>query len=215
MPLMGYKLRRHWYWIPAASLLLVSWYIAQWPIMPPPQLDANGVGQRILVGGALPWYLQWSGLAVVVVVGVCGRFGCDREITLGAVLVPLLVGSVWWLGLAWVHWSQDPLELVSESVIRAYRHEYGAESLMEFVLFRIIGPLTCPMMLGGPFHLESWAFVLTLVSTSLIIVWGLWAGRRLRAGKPTIRTYALLASVYASPAIVLVMLDFFPAFVPR
>jgi hypothetical protein len=201
------QFRRHAYWLPALFLLALSWYLAKWPPIGPAHLDSRDMGLRLLIAGAVPWYLQWAGLAILATYALLGRLGCDREITSGAIVVPLIVGSAWWAGIVVLHWSEDPLEFVAETIFRTYRHELGTADFCETLLFQVLGPLMCPLVLHGPYTLNGWIYFITLISTLLVIAWGLWVGRRLRTSEATFRSLFVVGLVYSTPVLLRVLVD--------
>jgi hypothetical protein len=167
----------------AFALGVLAFILAQWP----PVHRATGVGDletvsmglNLLIAGGLPWFLQWASLAILFALLV-GRLGyLDLRTTVAVVLFPLAVGACWWIGVAVTHWHHDPLDFLANSVMWSISRGFGAETLAQTVLFEVLGPLTCPLMLRGPYVLAGWTFLWTALSTTLVLLLFAWTARKL------------------------------------
>jgi hypothetical protein len=175
-------------WLAAVLLALVLLATgAIWAHFPPiSQADgmeeflSESAGYKLFISGAMPWLLQWSGLALLVVAVARARFRVRWADVLLGVCLPLAVGLIWWVGLCATYWTKNPLEAVAEHLMWAWTREYGADSLWQVMLFEVFGPLAHPLRQQGPGNLRGWEFLWTSVSTAVVMSTLTWVGWRLR-----------------------------------
>jgi len=196
----------------ALTLAVSSFILANWPPIrraTVAELETVSVGVNLLIAGALPWFLQWGVLAIVSFSLIRRRAHLDRRTTVAVVILPLAVGSCWWIGIAATHWGDNPLEAIVNLVMWSSSRAFGAESFVESILHEGLGPLTCPLMLRGPYTLAGWNFLWTALSTGLVTLLWAWAIRTLtdlnRSGKPMASRFFLMGIVillYDSPILI-------------
>jgi hypothetical protein len=155
----------------------------------------------ILHGGALPWLVQFAGLAALFFVAA-RRFLGDRKSRTVCVAVPLLVGLFWWSGLVLQYWNTELLGAVVD--LLGYR--MGGGSLFDEILFATAGPLVHPVRLHGPYALSGVEFLWTGLSTTIVLCWlgiGIaWLSRETPEGNLNRKSWlrvALVVLVYTSP----------------
>lgn len=166
----------------AFALGVLAFILAQWPpvhrAVGVDDLETVSMGLNFFIAGALPWFLQWAALAVLFTL-LIGHLGyLDRGTTVAVALFPLAVGSCWWIGLVVTFWDRDPLDSLMYSAMWSISRGFGAETLAQTVLFEVLGPLTCPLMLRGPYALAGWTFLWTALSTTLVILLLAWTARK-------------------------------------
>jgi len=173
---------RHVAVLTAFALMVMAFMLAQWPpVRSASDRDIKTVsmGLNLVIAGGLPWFLQWASLAVLLTLLIGHRSYLDRRETIAVVVSPLAVGSCWWIGVAVTHWGDDPLDFLINSTMWAISRGFGAETLAQAVLFEVLGPLTCPLMLRGPYGLAGWTFLWTALSTTLVMLLFAWTARKL------------------------------------
>jgi len=142
---------------------------------------AVSVAWHVLLAGAVPWVLQWGGLALLVAALARGLY----RVNSGAVWVgscfPLVVGLAWWSGLLATLWGGDPLDLLLDRTTSLLRDELGAASPWEWVVYDVFGPLCCPLRLEGPGVLRGWEYAFTALSTLIVMASLVWVLRRTEA----------------------------------
>jgi len=159
-------------------LLGISWVLAQWPpthrAKSAAEIESVSTGLNILISGLLPWLVQWLGLGTLSF-AVAGNFPTvKRRFVAFAIIMPLLVGLGWWIGLEVMFWRSDPLEAATKLVSLSIREQLDGESIFESMLFHTLGPLVCPLLLHGPFSLRGWTFMWTGLSTALVMAYWTW-----------------------------------------
>lgn len=198
----------------AFVLLVAAGICAHRP--PIPQADsleeflAVSAGYKLFVSGAVPWLLQWAGLALLVVAVARGRFRVRWADILLGVCLPLAVGLIWWVGLYAAYWTKDPLEALVEHLMWAWTREYRADPSWQGILFDVFGPLVHPLRQQGPGTLRGWEFLWTALSTGLVmstLTWVAWRWRveGSRPGRYQWRRWLLMAlwvALYTSPVFV-------------
>jgi len=204
-----------WWTLAAATALMVAaWLLAHHPPVPTPDgpagFDSVSVGRRLLAVAGLPWLVQWAACAVLV--GAVARYWARASWTavLFGSLLHLAVGTAWWTGLAAMLWDRDPFEAVLDAVYWSAERSFGGESLGQFLLFEVGGPLLCPVRAGGLVTLQGWSFLWAGLSSILVMGYWTWVVQRLRRNRPTEprarrRQFALsvaLVAVYVSPMVI-------------
>lgn len=170
-----HRWRPYYPFLVGALLLAASWALARWaPVRRAPEIDLEevSVGLNFLVAGAFPWGIQLVGIAVLFL-GV-SRFihAFDTRCVVMGAIVPLLVGTVWWTSLIAIYWDDNPLEAMGGMLELSVLQQYGAESMAQGLLHDVIGPLTGPFMLRGPYSMEGWAFLKAALSTAAVMaIW--------------------------------------------
>jgi hypothetical protein len=165
------------------------------------QPDGENLLGTILYLGALPWLLQWLAVAVI-----CYRVSVDSgghrsHLVLLAATVAIGVGGVWWVGVMMRFRHIGPATVALEVILDNLERPYAVESTEELIMHEVVGPLTCPALLGGPFLLTRWHFVWCLASTAGIIILWSWIGHVLignnsQRGKVLRFTLALAGVVF-------------------
>jgi hypothetical protein len=167
----------------AVVLLAGSWALGQWPIDEwlPRVFHVEGedlrwvsMGAHYLVAGALPWVLQWMGLAVLLGAVAGGARGVRRVVVAVGTIGPSIVGLVWWIGLAALFWHSDFAETQLCLASYAIQEQWSTLPFGADILFTVFGTLTCPLKLSGPFTMRGIHFALTAISTALSIAWWTW-----------------------------------------
>ena len=127
------------------------------------------------MAGAIPWFLQWAGLICVVV----SFYGSQktREAALFAILGSFALAAVWWLGLAFRFRGMDPLDAILDVTILEIEFGFGGGTAFDQLLFLVLGPMLGPLNLRGPLSLRGWDFVLSMLSTALVVGYLLVVGR--------------------------------------
>jgi hypothetical protein len=166
----------------ALVLGVLAYILAQWPPVYRAgvgDLETVSMGLNLVIAGGLPWFLQWASLAVLFTL-LIGHLGyLDRRTTIAVVFFPLAIGLSWWIGVAVTHWADDPLDFIVNWVMWSVSRGFGAETLAQAALFELLGPLTCPLMLQGPYALAGWTFLWTALSTTLVMLLLAWTARKL------------------------------------
>ena len=160
-----------WLWLAAAALMLAAIAIAHWPLLAGGgRSDAHqvSVGHHLLLFSAIPWLLQWGSLALCL--ALLAEPYLDRPVVLTAIGCPLTLGFGWWAGVVTIHWHHDLIQFVTASYMRLMAFELASESFAEGVFFDVLGPLTAPLMLRGPWTLARWTFAWTTLSTALTMI---------------------------------------------
>jgi len=176
---------RKWGWLalPGVLLLGAAAAMANFPPIPAQAAQDGGVplGWHVLLLGAVPWLLQWGGLALLVAAVARGV----HRVNSGAVWVgacfPLVVGLAWWAGLLATLWGGDPLDLILDRAAFLLRDELGATSPWQWAVYDILGPLCCPLRLQGPGLLSGWEYVFAALSTLIVMASLVWVLRRTAA----------------------------------
>ena len=130
---------------------------------------------NLLVVAALPWTLQWSAIALLLVALTRQRLHIHRTHLLYAILTPLVVGMCWWISWTVLFWQKDPFEASLEFLARKYVGHMSGYSFWEIILFDVLGPLVCPLQLAGPVGLRGWDFLWVGLSTAIVMVYWAWA----------------------------------------
>lgn len=172
--------------VAAIALGALAFSLAQWPLVYRAGLgdfENASAGLTLIIAGGFPWFLQWASLAMLFTVLVRHQGYLDRRTTIAVVVLPLAVGSCWWIGVAITHWGDDPLDFLLNTTMRSISRGFGAETLAQGALFEILGPLTCPLMLRGPYVLAGWTFLWTALSTTLVMLLLAWTARKLKRMK--------------------------------
>jgi hypothetical protein len=201
--------------IPAILLALAAFVLAQWPSVARidvADLTSSLIGQRMLIAGALPWFLQWAALAVLCHL-IARRIGnAHHSRALVAVLVPLAVGASWWIGVAATHWGDNSLEFVGKVAMRSTMRNLAGDTLVQCALFDVLGPLACPLMLRGPYVMAGWSFLWTALSTALVMSLFMWIAQTVavmnRGRSSNLRISAFLclgALIYTLPVLLRIL----------
>jgi hypothetical protein len=175
----------------AGVLLAGAWGLARcWPTHRASSLEEIEcvfTGYDLLVSGAMPWLLQWAGLAVLTVAVARGCLRVNWGAVLLGILLPLCVGLIWWIGACAVFWRSDPFEATADVLAWSAARHCGGQSLLRSMLFELFGPLT----FGWTHHrlgsLLGWDFVWTGVWSMLVMTSLTWVGRTRRldaSGRP-------------------------------
>lgn len=157
----------------AVAGLVAAWIMARRPPVQRAetldQIESVSAGYNFLVAGALPWLVQWAALAVLTGAVARAWYRVNWGAVLLGALFPLVIGLVWWIGLAAMFWKTDPLKAIAELILWDMSRGLGTESIGQFLLGEIFGPLCCPLLLAGPVSMQGWDFLWAGVSTGLII----------------------------------------------
>jgi hypothetical protein len=189
----------------ALMLLAAAWAWARWaPIRRAPEFEFEevSIGVNLLIAGAVPWFVQWAGVTCLLVGLFSFRWGLDRRVVLTAAAVPLIVGAAWWIGIVAVHWSEDPLEAMVTMFAQEFARRQGGGSLGQGVLHEVLGPLTAPLLLSGPYSLVGWNFLLTALSTAAVICLWLPLARAGKGKEPRLGVYGIVLCVWLLPVVI-------------
>ncbi|MDA0835598.1 MAG: hypothetical protein O3A29_20175 [Planctomycetota bacterium] len=161
----------------AVVLLVVAWGIAQYPPISRFPASTNvSISKNLLIAGAFPWFLQWGAIVCAMV----AAFGWQTHKRAGeiAMAVSLTFAIIWWGGLALWFRGMEPLNTIVEAVSMQINSAFGNLSLMDHILFHGVGPLVGPLQLRGPSDLGGWNFLSVLGSTTLLVGYLFFVGRR-------------------------------------
>ncbi len=173
--------------ISASILLAVSWLLATWPPIDrfgaassTVELEDISAGFNLLIAGALPWLLQWAAIAVVIYALCRTKLGFKRSHAWAVISFPLVTASIWWIGLATILWSSNPLEAVLEMIAIRVVAYLGGGSFWEFCVFDFAGPVTFPLVARGVMSLDGWNFLISGASTALVMLFMAFYAARCR-----------------------------------
>ena len=172
--------RQGWMWyILSFGLIAVSVYLVH-AIRPNPA----DIMSTILYLGALPWFLQCVAVSMSYY-RVLGANGEHRShIAVLPSILALTVGVLWWVSILVSLRHTEFASYLSSSSVYNMSHAHGVESLGELILYEVIGPLTCPLLLSGPILLTRWNFVWNILSTIGVIMLWSWIGQLLTQLSP-------------------------------
>ncbi|MAG93118.1 MAG: hypothetical protein CMJ48_05150 [Planctomycetaceae bacterium] len=161
----------------ALILLALSWLLATWPPTDrfgaagsTVQIDDISAGFNLLMAGALPWLLQWAAIAVLAYALCRAKLGFKRSYAWAVISVPLLTASIWWIGLATRFWSSNLLEFIADVTLAHTDQQLGGAPLWYEVLFDFAGPMTFPIVAQGIVSLGGWNFLISGLSTALVML---------------------------------------------
>ncbi len=196
---------RHWRLFTAGGGLIVLAAVLAWfpPILRNQKPDEIFIAHNLLIAGALPWFLQWAGVAAILWAFSSTRSEHWSGGRVFAILSTFTLGLVWWGGVTARFWGKSFLEGTTDVVIESIRQNFGQIDL----LFDYVGPLIDPLALQGPLVLDGWRFLVALASTTLVMAYLLLVGRFARMGRRGFALRDLLRFVAG------VLLFFLPPFI--
>lgn len=155
----------------AVALVAAAWTLANWGSMrwaeDAEQVLSDPLGPAFLCRGALPWILQWAGLAFLWIGIARGRLRANSAAVVLGVLFPLLIGLTWWIGFCATFWTSDPADLLFEAAAHSTAGDYA--TFWQKMLLDVFGPLAHPLGQRPPFTLAGWDFLWTGLSTGLVM----------------------------------------------
>jgi hypothetical protein len=160
--------KRAWLLVAAAALALTAWVIAHHPpVRNISSLDEVSVSYNLMVAGAIPWFFQWA-CVVVVVVAFWGSQK-TRGAALFAICGSLATAAIWWIGLAFRFRGMDPLDAILDATALEIELGLGGGTAFDQFLFHVLGPMLGPIRLHGPLSFRGWDFLLSMLSTTLVM----------------------------------------------
>ena len=190
----------------AVVLLLIAWLTAHYPpIHKTSAIEEVSPSYNLLAAGALPWFLQWTG--VICAILACCASRNMRRAAIFAIAVSFILAVIWWCGLAFRFRGMDPLDAIVDLMMFQIQSQFGNSSTIDEILFNLIGPMLAPIQVRGPTNLQGWNFLAVLMSTMLLIGYLLFVGHVCRIGTRTrdvsdyVKFVALLLPFFAPPFI--------------
>jgi hypothetical protein len=163
----------------AALLVLAAWIISR---CAPAADPSRSFTATLLAAGALPWFLQWAG--VILAITAFSSSPVNRVALAFAAVGSFMLAAVWWCGIVWRFWGMGPLDELTELATYGARSAFGTAPMPDELLFGLIGPVVGPLQLRGPFLLKGWNFLLSLLSTGVLVGYLAAVGRWCRLGAP-------------------------------
>lgn len=167
-------------WLAVAFLLSAAWLLAKWgPVGPGASLDeieSTSAVSVLIIAGAAPWLLQWAAAGIVAAMVLRRYLKGNWAPLLLALACTLVAGLFFWGRWGFILWGTDPQEAVLEVTARSLAIKMGGGTFGESILYRIVGPVVCPITLSGPLEMQGWSFLWAGLSSFLVIVFWTWGG---------------------------------------